>query len=1034
MSLLQKINRLLQIFFTAFLFITFRLWHLAVIQREEKLEEAQRLERRTVVERATRGSIVDRFGIPLALNSACYVATVIYSECAQLPRINWSIGPGGARVKQYPRKEHIRRLSLLLGEILSMDGERIEDLIHAKASLLPHVPLVIRSSISETEYYRIKALEREWVGLHAELRAKRFYPMGRCASHLLGHMGAISQTEYLSTLHELKELQEKAMLEEGEASSPRYQELKEKAYTMNDFVGKTGLEKQYEEALRGFYGKKIFEIDHQGHPLRELLSSKDPIPGETITLTLSAELQEFCEDLLIQSEKQREGRSIGIDAISKKRKSLKQPWIKGGAIVALDPNTGEILALASTPRFDPNDFISAGESGEKLPLIRRSQESAKEAADLWDGKTLLFRERGGQDEEVPLSWETYLEWLLPQDSPLLSFWHRVDDIKTAIQLQEDFEALLYFAGAPSPTLLIDLLFPEGPPSSLSKSSAAEKEKILSRLSLSLPDVTPRRRRLESLLSSIPHNIDKLYALDLCRLVVYSPSFTDELMNKVGAMKLSTYRMLTQSLRRIEEQVEKKARTLFYLTEFRDWKTLNQKEFLLEKRKEEKKKKTYARPYIDYLDQKERELFQVLWQELRIPLLAALLKEDAALLSPEMSVYYEDAMTHLEGWRELRSLSASLNSDECKEWLKTMRPFAELDRPLWSSSKKGKEERHLASSFYPTEKFGYMRSHAYQSAAPLGSIFKLVVAYAALKEKGPAIANMVIHDEVQFDAKNSLIVASTPDHKPFYRHYKGGRLPRSAAPHIGKIDLVGALEQTSNPYFSLLAGDHLAEPNDLTGAAATLGFGKKSGLDLPFEFQGRLPTDVAQNRTGLYSFAIGQHTLVVTPLQAACFFGILANSGKRITPTLKEKPPQVQDSVFLPSSIRNILFTGMDHVLWGAKGTARPSVIRNLIGRPALLKSFLSLQHQMIGKTSTAEIMCRLDQNPSAPAQMYKHIWFGAISFAPHHSLKAKVGAWDNPELVVMVYLRYGDGGKEAAPLAAQVVHKWREIREAHKKP
>jgi cell division protein FtsI/penicillin-binding protein 2 len=90
-----------------------------------------------------------------------------------------------------------------------------------------------------------------------------------------------------------------------------------------------------------------------------------------------------------------------------------------------------------------------------------------------------------------------------------------------------------------------------------------------------------------------------------------------------------------------------------------------------------------------------------------------------------------------------------------------------------------------------------------------------------------------------------------------------------------------------------------------------------------------------------------------------------------------------------------------------------------------------LQHQMIGKTSTAEISCHLDCTPSSSSYIYKHIWFGAIAFPPAESIKSHKERWEKPELIVIVYLRYGDGGKEAAPLAAQVIHKWREINNRH---
>ncbi len=114
-------------------------------------------------------------------------------------------------------------------------------------------------------------------------------------------------------------------------------------------MGKSGIEAEFEEELRGFFGKKTFEVDQKGQFIRELAGGKAPVPGQQVVLSLSAELQQFAEELLAESEKERDGRIFGIDPADKKRKILKQPWIKGGAIVALDPNNGEVLALASFP-------------------------------------------------------------------------------------------------------------------------------------------------------------------------------------------------------------------------------------------------------------------------------------------------------------------------------------------------------------------------------------------------------------------------------------------------------------------------------------------------------------------------------------------------------------------------------------------------------------------------------------------------------------------------------------------------------------
>jgi cell division protein FtsI/penicillin-binding protein 2 len=137
---------------------------------------------------------------------------------------------------------------------------------------------------------------------------------------------------------------------------------------------------------------------------------------------------------------------------------------------------------------------------------------------------------------------------------------------------------------------------------------------------------------------------------------------------------------------------------------------------------------------------------------------------------------------------------------------------------------------------------------------------------------------------------------------------------------------------------------------------------------------------------------------------------------------KNLEKEIHNILEMPRSIRSQILEGMDRVVSSNKGTARSGAIRGLHANPNLMSNYLSLRHQMVGKTGTAEIMFNPNINPSSPASMYKHIWFTAIAFEEHSP------KWEKPEIVVAVYLRYGDGGKEAAPLAAQIIKKWRELK------
>ncbi|MBX7066443.1 MAG: hypothetical protein K1X28_04375 [Parachlamydiales bacterium] len=977
-----KIHRVLNLFLLAFLAILLRVWHLGVIQREEKLIEAQKPQQRTVLARASRGTICDRFHNPMALNKISYNAAIYYAQIAEIPTVEWR-----DNVKIYARKEYIRNLSEILGKTLQLDPERVEDLIHSKAALFPHVPFIIKGSLTEEEHYRLRMLEKDWPGIFAEIASTRTYPWGKTGCHLIGTMGAINQKEYNAIAQELAEQQLAADLFEC-ADLKRLQELKEKAYSINDLVGKTGIEAQFESDLRGFFGKKTFEVDQKGRFVRELVG-KEAVPGKEIVLSISAELQQFAEQLLAQNEKSREGRSFGFDPADKSRKMQKQPWIKGGAIVALDPKTGEVLAMASHPRFDPNDFIfSAGSifNDGKTRQVSRWLESDRFIGAVWDGLEELKRE-GAKEESIPLTWEFYLDQVLPPDGPMRAFFKKMDTLKSAIQFQEDVESFLYYAAEGSPV-------------------PADIQRRLDATGLSLQD--------------------RLFAADICRTAVYAPAFTDELIQKVGAMKIADYRTLCQEHFRQEAEMKKKAEEEFHKNEWREWREKNQKCFLSEMRQLEKEKKTWARPYIDYLDRKEKELFLAWWEEKKGP---------------------PDELT------------------------RTFRSYSQLKRPLLGKyktlrgRKQGQTEKEMAAAFYPIGGFGFSRSYAFESSVPQGSIFKLVTAYEGLRQG----KQLTLIDEL-----SSQGVAFSLNRTLYPRFYKGGRLPRSANPNLGKIDLISAIEQTSNPYFSILAGDYFNHPEDLADAARLFGFGEKTGIELPREKRGNVPDDLAFNRTGLYSTAIGQHTLLTTPLQTASMLAAIANGGQLLKPKLVkeiigltpdrhplgpfaaqsyfaknelhaigipfplftalqpqpalpetgETPTEVRWTVPMDEKIRGLLFEGMDRVVSGTKGSARAGVIRSLLSNPIAMRDYLALQHQMIGKTGTAEIVCNLSANPSSACQVYKYIWFGGISFT---DIKKT-----DPELVVVVFLRFGDAGKEAAPLAAQMIHKWREIKKKHK--
>ena len=1118
----EKTNKVLNIIILGLLLILVRVWYLSIIQHDTQVEKARKPKRRTVIEKVERATIRDRFNIPLALNKIQYNASICYADIRQIPSAKWEINAEGKKVRIPVRSAYIKKLSELLAKELQLDPQVIEDTIHGKASLFPHTPFVLKEDLSENEYYRLKLLEKDWVGICTEKGSKRYYPLGKVGSDVIGYMGAISSKEYYTIATELSALQEYLAMREANEPTvlPKgYQNplevrehlraLQEKAYTVNDLIGKAGIEGAFDSELRGYSGKKTYEVDTKGNFLRELPGSRKEISGQRLILSISAQLQEFAEQLLAQNEDVRQ--TVHPDGEA----DLSTPWIKGGAIVALDPKTGQVLSLASYPRLDPNDFISS-----RIPEVRASKQAAvikwleNEAyiGEIWDGKRPLERERydesnkGMYTQSLDLTLPRYFETILSPQSRIYGAMQTVSSLQVAALLQKELEKLLQLSGQTKMCTLINALYSDQTHRATKITVAPEEKKSAQQqLEQNGLETALSRKKIDPILEQIKHNDDKLLLIDLCRMIVDGTSFSEELIASVGSLSLGNYRLLNQSVSTIVGFLQSHAKKWFHEGEFQKYREVEFKEHLKEKRKEERQKKKYAKPYTDYLEQIEKKMFQAFWEKNRESLLHAFIMErssDHIEQIAKLKESYPEMRKHAE---KLKVAIGFLDDNLQRKFLKTFRSFDELMRPLYGryrslrNSKGIQLEKHLAAAFYPIAGYGYGRSQAFRQTTPQGSLFKLVVAYQALLERCQTLKEiennigemnpLTLVDNLQWHPKNRSIeqvMGYTVDGKPIKRLYKGGNLTRSSHPNIGKIDILGAIEQSSNIYFSILTVDCMEDPINLIHASRSFGFGEKTGIELPGEIAGSLPNDVSYNRTGLYAFAIGQHSLIVTPLQTAIMLGAIANKGEILKPKvvqviagkeslreyedpfshekLQEPAPktsfkfkdslasigihfplftstlsddtnpyiwynatEIRRKLPMPDNVRDPLIEGMRRVIMGPKGNARPHTIRALLNNPVWMREFQEMKHQLIGKTGTAEILYKQSIDSESEAKIQNHIWFGGVAFSPESPQ-----TWETPELVVIVYLRFSKtGGKEAAPLATRMIKKWREICEQH---
>jgi penicillin-binding protein 2 len=196
-----------------------------------------------------------------------------------------------------------------------MDESILRERVKKYESLPSFKPIAVKENLSLDEVARVEARKLEFPELILQTEPKRFYPFGNVAAHVIGYIQELSPQDIENGLYEKKRL--------------------------GDMVGKSGIEKEHESTLTGKDGQLIEIVDSLGRNQGEV-SRREPEKGKDLTLTLDFTLQKKAEELL-------EG--------------------KEGAIIVLDPRTGEVLALVSYPTYDPNKFINRFTSEEWLGLV-----------------------------------------------------------------------------------------------------------------------------------------------------------------------------------------------------------------------------------------------------------------------------------------------------------------------------------------------------------------------------------------------------------------------------------------------------------------------------------------------------------------------------------------------------------------------------------------------------------------------------------------------------------------------------------------
>ncbi|HVN69964.1 MAG TPA: penicillin-binding protein 2 [Candidatus Binatia bacterium] len=264
--------------------------------------EAQANQIRLIPVAAPRGMMYDRHGTILARSRPSFAVGLIPSEVTDVDRELATLTTivGIDERKLWSRLLHHR----------GIDYRNFAEVVAAE----PYGPVVLASDLPVAVVARLSEVLTDLPGVDLEVQPIRDYPQGAAGSHLVGYAGAITQEEY--------------------------ERLKYAGYSPDDVIGKDGLEFAYDKYLRGTPGGQRVVVDATGAVVPNTrLASKAAVPGDTLITNLDWRLQRIVERAL----------AAGIADRARGRRL-------SGAVVAEDPWNGGILALASYPNYDPNDF------------------------------------------------------------------------------------------------------------------------------------------------------------------------------------------------------------------------------------------------------------------------------------------------------------------------------------------------------------------------------------------------------------------------------------------------------------------------------------------------------------------------------------------------------------------------------------------------------------------------------------------------------------------------------------------------------
>ncbi|MEL7564710.1 MAG: penicillin-binding protein 2 [Dehalobacterium sp.] len=304
-NLIKKLNIFSGVIVFIFVILGLRLFYLQIVRADAFEDLSDKNKFRIVSISARRGDIYDRNKEVLATSKPVFSVALTDAELKEKEIV-------AGKLADILNDPEITQESIL--QALEAQNRRYEPVVIKRLPYEEGIQMVTR----------IEERREELPGVIIREEPMRYYPFGNLAGHILGTVGLINQEELDS--------------------------LEEYNYGMNDWIGKTGLEKVFEHfqqdskeiGLRGKDGADQVEVNAKHQPV-STWSHKDPVPGNSLVLTLDANLQSVMENSLAEI----------LEKVQTTR-----PKAKAGAAVLINVKTGAILAMASAPYINPNDFAN----------------------------------------------------------------------------------------------------------------------------------------------------------------------------------------------------------------------------------------------------------------------------------------------------------------------------------------------------------------------------------------------------------------------------------------------------------------------------------------------------------------------------------------------------------------------------------------------------------------------------------------------------------------------------------------------------